>query len=138
MGEEIEKPALYGVGGISISAAAAPRRSAAEKVRATLQQMATPDDDAEGLELGLAGIAVGLLQQLGGMLDELQNTGKLDEFVHLTTAWMATHHTDGGPRLVVVQLPADRGHELPPGTRLKCLDDGVALGRELQGGAPPW
>jgi hypothetical protein len=99
-------------------------RTAADKVRRTLKDLSMPDPEADGIQLALASIAMGVESQIGDELDERQSKGEVDEFVLALTQWIAMHRSDHARRLVVVELPR---RELPAGTRLHLLDEAIAI-----------
>ncbi len=104
------------------------RRSAAEKILDTLRALSKPGEDAEPMELTIATMCMGMERALGEKLAASQETGEVDEFVTALTRFLATHRSDTGRRLVVVEMPrAPEGQRLPNGTRMKLLDDAEAL-----------
>jgi hypothetical protein len=112
--------------------------TAAEKIVNTLRELSKPDEDAGDLELTLATVCMGLERALGEQIGEQQESGQLDEFVLALTRFLALHRSDDAHQLVVVELPPYTVHgelahgrqgrakvNLPPGTRLKLLDDAI-------------
>lgn len=102
-------------------------RTAEEKIAETLRELSVPDEEAGGLAMTLAAIAM----QAEGHLDlsEQQASGELDEFVLALARWIAGHRSDTARRLVVVELP--RREDLPAGTKLHCLDEALQAAPEL-------
>jgi hypothetical protein len=109
--------------------------TAAEKIKNTLRELSKPDPGANGMELTLATVAMGLESGLDDELLEHQASGQLDEFVLSLTRFLALHRSDNAPQLMVVELPrhhhagrplADQLSDLPTGTRLRLLDEAVA------------
>lgn len=117
--------------------------SAATKILRTLRELSKPDPDAGEMELTLATVCMGLESSLRGELHEKTPTGEVDEFVRALCRFLAIHRSDHAKQLVVVELPAHTVHpelargrtaraipNLPPGTRLKLLDDAIAQAGE--------
>jgi len=100
--------------------------TAAEKIAATLREMSEPGDDAGGLELTFASLAMGLEQALGPELGGYQESGELDKFVLAITRFLATHRSDTLGALIVCELPPGGGRTLPPMRRLQMLDQAEA------------
>jgi hypothetical protein len=97
--------------------------TAAEKIKRTLKELSKPDEDADGLELGLASLAMAVEGTVGDGLEEKQASGEVDEFVAALTRFLAIHRSDDAKQLVVVELPR---RQLPAGTRLHLLDQAIA------------
>lgn len=103
------------------------KRTAAEKIQATLRQLSKPGVDAEPMELTIATMCMGIERSIGEKLAESQQSGQNDEFIAALTRFLATHRSDTAKRLVVVEMPrAPEGQRLPNGTRLKLLDEAEA------------
>lgn len=100
-------------------------QTAAQKIMHTLRELSEPDEDAGGMELTLATVAMGLEKGLADDIAEKQSTGELDVFVLALTQFLATHRSDTARRLVVVELPPGGGRELPTGTKLAFLDRAI-------------
>lgn len=97
--------------------------TAAQKIANTLREISKPDEDAGGMELSLASLAMALEQGIGEQLQEKQATGELDDFVLSLTRFLALHRSDDARMLVVLELPR---RDLPAGTRLHLLDEAIA------------
>jgi hypothetical protein len=107
------------------------RRSAAEKIQATLRALSKPSPDAEPMELTIATMCMGLERSLGEQLRQSQGSSDVDDFVGALTRFLATHRSDTARRLVVVEMPrAPEGMRLPNGTRLRLLDEAEALAEQ--------
>lgn len=102
--------------------------TAAVKLMRTLRDLSRPGEDAGGLQLTLATVAMGLESQLGPELERTQATGELDEFIGALTRWIAMHRSESVKRLVVVEMP--RRRDLPPGKRLQLLDEAERLAEQ--------
>jgi len=108
-------------------------RTAAEKIMETLREMSTPPADAEGLQLGIATIAMGLEAQLGEQIEQAQETGELDEFVLGLTRFLATHRSDSAKQLLVVEVRrTPQGWMLPSGTKLHAIDEAAAAAAAVE------
>jgi len=109
-----------------------------EKIEATLKGLTVIDEDAGGMILTLASVAMAL-ESADGFREDLgrnQASGELDKFVVALTRWIGWHRSDGR-RLVVVELPAPQPsadaalwagqmRALPAGTKLHLLDEAIA------------
>jgi hypothetical protein len=109
--------------------------TAAEKVLNTLREFSKPPEGADAMALTIATMCMGMERQLAPMLLEEKNTTKVDEFVTVMTRFLATHRSDSGKQLVVVEMPrAPQGMRLPNGKRLQLLDEAEAQAKVA---APP-
>jgi hypothetical protein len=109
------------------------RRSAAEKILATLRELSRPRPEAAPMELTIATMCLGLEKHLAEMLRDPENDA--DEWVLTLTRFLASHRSDTHRRLIVVEMPrAPRGLRLPNGSRLRLLDQAEAAAEEP---APP-
>jgi hypothetical protein len=128
-GQELEEAQLVELGeavggdvtGIEVVPAGAGV-TAAEKVAATLREMSEPSEDAGGLELTFASLAMGLEGALGPELGGYQESGELDAFVLAIARFLATHRSDSKGKLIVVELPPQGSRGLNPVRRLQLLD----------------
>lgn len=102
--------------------------TAAVKLMRTLRELSQPGEDAGGLQLTLASVAMALEGQLGPELERTQATGELDEFIGALTRWIAMHRSDTVKRMLVVEMPRNRS--LPAGKRLQLLDEAERLAEQ--------
>lgn len=104
-----------------------PGDTAAAKIMRTLRDVSEPEEDAEGLELTLASVAMAMERGLGPELDRNQASGKLDEFLLALARWIAAHRSDNADALVVVELPQRtlKLHDLPHGIGLQRLNEAI-------------
>lgn len=108
-------------------------RTAAEKIRQALDEIAEPDPDAEQLELAMASIATMAAPLLGPQLESKQQDGSLDSFLRGLAMWVASLRSDDARPLLVVELPrSPDARQLPAGTRLHCLDEAEKAAQKVE------
>lgn len=113
------------------------RTTAADRIASTLRELSRPGPDADGMELTLASVAMGLEGSLAGELTAKQETGELDEFVLALTRFLAMHRSDNADALIVVEMPrgAMQRHDVPAATGLHRLNEAIAASEHA---GVPW
>jgi hypothetical protein len=106
----------------------------AEKIMDTINQVSEPSDEAGGLEMAFASVAMMMGNQLPAALAEMSET-ELDETILALARWFANIRGDHSTRLVVVELPRNPGYrDLPAGTKLHYMDRAETV--EVPAGLP--
>lgn len=108
----------------------AMRRRALEKILDTARQLRKPRDGADGPELALATLGQMLSNEKArAWLQESEQRGELDPFLHVLAVWLCAHRSDDVPLLAIVELPRNqaRYEQLQAGVLLRRLREARLL-----------
>jgi hypothetical protein len=106
----------------------------AEKILQTIAEISEPGDDAGGLELAFASVAMMMGRALPDAIAEMSGR-ELDDTVLGLARWFANIRGDQSTRLLVVELPRTQGYrDTPAGTKLHQMD--LAEKIEVPAGLP--
>jgi len=101
-------------------------KSAFDKIMDTAVSMRDPADGAEGPELAIATLTQALsTPQARDWLEQADDKGDLDPFLHVLAVWLVAHRSDSESMLLIVPVPRNR--TLPAGTILHRVDEAVKV-----------
>lgn len=108
------------------------RLTAAQKIAQTAKKIRKPKDGAGAPELALSSLGSMLSDpKTRAWLEEAEENGNLDPFLHVLLVFIASMRGDDSPMLAIIELPRHR--DLPAGTILHR----VHQARDIAEAPPP-